>query len=175
MTIRSWADEARSPKYSHVERERRWRVDARRLPPLPAGHVAIKDRYIIGTRLRLRHMRDNETGLVAYKLAKKYEADDVTARPMVNAYLTVGEHAVFAELPAYVIRKRRYVIGAFSVDVFAGDLTGLVLAEIEQTTPEALAAISAPDWTVREVTQDARFQGGLLARMSATELAKLLD
>jgi CYTH domain-containing protein len=61
------------------------------------------------------------------------------------------------------------------VDVFSGDLTGLVLAEIEQTTPEALAAISAPDWTVGEVTQDARFQGGLLARMSATELAKLLD
>jgi CYTH domain-containing protein len=119
-------------------------------------------------------MRDSSTGLVAYKLAKKYAAAEPTARPMVNAYLSAEEHAVFASLPANLIRKRRYAVDQFSVDIFEGDLTGLVLAEIEQATSAALTVVGAPQWAVREVTHDARFQGGSLATLTPPDLAKLL-
>ena len=55
--MRTGTDEAERPKYAHVERERRWLVDAARWPVHNAvGHVLIEDLYIDGTVLRLRRM-----------------------------------------------------------------------------------------------------------------------
>jgi hypothetical protein len=45
-------------------------------------------------------MADSRDPAAAFKLAKKYDADDPTARPMVNAYLSQREFEVFAALPA---------------------------------------------------------------------------
>ncbi|OWK31886.1 hypothetical protein [Sphingomonas mucosissima] len=66
--MRTGADEARSPKYSHIERERRWLIDPARLPALPSAHLLIEDHYISGTRMRLRRMTDSASGQVALKL-----------------------------------------------------------------------------------------------------------
>lgn len=176
--MRTGADEAVAPKYSHVERERRFRVDPALLPPLPAGHVLIEDLYLSGTRFRLRRMTDSGSGEIACKLAKKYEADDPLARAMVNAYLTPEEHAVFAALPGRPIVKRRYPVMAegaeFGVDLFAGNLDGLVLAEIEAPDAAALAAIPIPSWTVREVSYDPLYQGGSLAALDRTGALALI-
>ena len=167
--MRTGADEAAEPKYSHVERERRFRVDPSLLPSLPPEHVLIEDAYLTGTRFRLRRMTDSASGEVALKLAKKYEADDPLARAMVNAYLTAEEYAVFARLPGRTIVKRRYPVAVegaeFGVDVFAGDLEGLVLAEIEAPDAATLAAVPVPAWALFEVSRDPRFQGGSLAML----------
>lgn len=165
--MRTGADEARSPKYSHVERERRFLVDPALLPPLSDRHVFIEDRYIVGTRCRLRRMTDSVSGEVALKLAKKYETDDPTARPTVSAYLDENEYAAFAALEAHVVVKRRHDLpdgeAVFSIDVFAGSLTGLTLAEIECDDAMALAGVPMPRWAIREVSLDPRYQGGALA------------
>lgn len=169
--MRTGADEARSPKYSHVERERRFLVDATRLPELPREHVLIEDRYLIGTRFRLRRMTDSATGTVALKLAKKYDSADVLARPMVNAYLSEAEYRTFAVLPARLVRKRRHAVDAdgwtFGVDVFEGALAGLVLAEIEAADAHILNAVRQPGWAVHDVSLDPRFQGGALAALDS--------
>lgn len=166
--IRSGTDEARSPKYARVERERRWLVDPALRPDLTAlTHVLIEDRYIRNTRLRLRRMEDMSSGAVSLKLTKKYAAADPCARPIVTAYLTPGEYDALATLDAHPLIKRRYKVEAsgleFSVDQFAGALDGLELAEIEWPDDTGLRSLATPIWAVSEVSDDPRFEGGALA------------
>jgi len=151
------------PKYALIERERRWLVQADRLPPLPAAHRLIEDRYIIGTRLRLRRIMHSDGGAVEHKLTRKCDSDDARARPIVTAYLDAAEHAVVAALPANAIRKRRHHVDGFSVDVFAGPLAGLVLAEHEAPDADTLSTLVLPAWLGADVTEIPSYQGGHLA------------
>lgn len=176
--MRGGDEEARSPKYAHIERERRFLVDRAARPDLAdLPFVEIEDRYLEDTRLRLRRMRDSATGVVVLKLTKKYECGDVRARPIVTAYLTEGEYQAFAALPAQRLLKRRYQVeaagGAFGIDIFQGALEGLELAEIECIDDASLRALIVPDWAI-EVSDDARFEGGYLSHLTAAEVAALL-
>jgi CYTH domain-containing protein len=159
-------DEVRRPKYACIERERRWLVDRPRRPDLPVEFVLIEDRYITGTRLRLRRMTDHASGRIVLKLTKKYDAVDPLARPIVTAYLSEDEFALLAQLPAAALSKHRYAVAAdglrFSIDRFNG-LVGLELAEIETADDSGLRAVPSPDWTIRDVSNDPRYQGGMLA------------
>jgi CYTH domain-containing protein len=168
--MRTGEDEARSPKYAHIERERRWLVDHALRPPLDGlPFTRIEDRYIDGTHLRLRRMTDSQNGAVALKLTKKYDAADPRARPIVTAYLTEAEYAVFAALPARPLAKSRYKMNEgkkeFSIDCFHGPLDGLELAEIEWPDDAGLRGLEAPSWAVREVSDDPAYQGGALASL----------
>ena len=69
--IRSGDDEARSPKYAHVERERRWLIDPSARPAAADNFVLIEDRYLTGTRIRLRRMTPSAGEGVSLKLTKK--------------------------------------------------------------------------------------------------------
>ena len=53
-----------SLKYARVERERRWLLAS--APELGSGPMDITDRYLVGTRLRLREV--TEGGSVVRKL-----------------------------------------------------------------------------------------------------------
>lgn len=160
--IRTAGDEAAVPKYAQVERERRWLVDPARRPDLTGcASLLIEDRYIIGTRFRLRRMTGDD--LVSLKLTKKYDAPDPLARPIVTAYLTGTEYDLVATLPAACLTKRRYKVDGFSVDVFEDALAGLELAEIEAADDAALRALPAPAWTIRDVSAEPGYQGAALA------------
>jgi hypothetical protein len=79
-------EEMGEPKYARLELERRWLVDTARRPALDGlGITVIEDRYIDGTRLRLRRMSRPDLGEVKWKLTKKYECADPSARPIVTA------------------------------------------------------------------------------------------
>jgi CYTH domain-containing protein len=165
------------PKYAQLENERRFLVDAARLPDLAGlAFRRIEDRYVIGTRLRLRSMTDSVSGVRALKFCKKYEGDDPVSGPVTNLYLSEAEHAVLAALPARVVAKRRYRLDhegrGFGVDVFEGELSGLVLCEAEAETRAAVLALVFPPWAGREVTADRFFTGGNLSGVSAAELAE---
>jgi CYTH domain-containing protein len=166
MAMRSAVDEAASPKYAHIERERRWLVNPTKRPDLADVYVLIEDRYIDGTRLRLRRMTASSTSKQVLKLTRKYEADDPLARPIVTAYLTDAEYAVFATLSAHALVKRRYHVAEdgveYSIDRFSGSLEGLELAEIECADDASLRALVPPLWAAREVSHDPQFQGGAL-------------
>lgn len=149
-------------KYAHVERERRWRVDPARRPAVdPAAATLIEDRYIAGTRLRLRRMTARD--VVALKLTKKYDVADPVARPIVTAYLDAAEYDVFAALPAAVLTKRRFAVEAFSLDLFDGALAGLSLVETEADDAATLAIVVPPAWAGDEVTFDPRYAGAVPA------------
>jgi CYTH domain-containing protein len=162
--IRGLDEELKALKYSHVERERRFLVDPSRRPDLSGlPHILIEDRYIDGTRMRLRRMTASDSGRVVLKLSKKYDVDDSSARPMVTTYLTQVEYDLLAALPAHPLTKRRHDLGTFSIDLFEGKCAGLELAESEQPDAAALAALIAPNWALAEVSDDPAYQGGNLA------------
>lgn len=165
--MRTAAHEAAEPKYAHLERERRWLVDAARLDmTVLADGIVIRDRYILGTRLRLREMicRDERV----WKLTRKYECADPLARPIVTAYLAEGEYEVLAGLPAVTLSKTRFKLDEggndFSVDRFDGPLQGLWLSEIELENGAVLTAIPDPAWTIVDVSNDPQYQGYTLAQ-----------
>lgn len=163
---RGLESELASPKYARAELERRWLVDPALRPAIDAlDFVLIEDRYLSGTRMRLRRMTRSD-GWSAYKLTKKYETERPEARPIVTTYLTEAEHALLANLPGRLLRKNRYYLPhaglVWSLDLFEGALVGLELAEVEVPDEAALAALVPPPWTVREVTHDVRYQCGSL-------------
>jgi hypothetical protein len=165
-------------KYAKVEREQRHLLDAvpKRAKVVPAR--VIHDRYLIGTRLRLRRLE--EPGLdPVLKLGQKIRlAGPVpTAVAHTTMYLDREEYEALAALPANELHKSRRVVSkhgsTFAVDEFHEKLEGLVLAEID-IGQQGPALPGLPIECVAEVTGDERFTGGRLAATGPGELSMLL-
>lgn len=153
-------------KYAHIERERRWLCDA--VPDSPVRQTQIiEDRYIDNSAMRLRVMRDPDSGETEYKLSKKGDLSP-ERRLITTIYLTRAEYDLLSALPGTKLEKTRFHLdwpgAALSVDAFAGPLTGLFLAEAEFETDEDLAAFPDPLFALRDVTADARYTGGRLIK-----------
>jgi len=164
------------PKYAIVERERRYFVTPDRCPDLsPLPFRQVRDLYIEGSRLRLRAVEASDGQSAVYKLCKKYDPLSPVSTPITNIYLTREEYDLFAALGGRAISKRRYTFthGArlFSIDVFEGELSGLILAETEAGETDA---VDQPHWIGHDVTSDPFFTGGELCRLSARALAARL-
>jgi CYTH domain-containing protein len=148
-------------KYARPELERRWLLDA--VPDDVVPKARIEDRYVDGTRLRVRRVALAD-GSVVWKFGQKVrvDEDDPSEVWLTNLYLDEAEYELLAALPGHDLVKERFDWPGTgcSVDVFAD---GLVLAEAERTDRAALDAVDAPPGAVREVTQDDRYSGGRLA------------
>ena len=168
-----------SLKYAHIERERRFLFQG----SIPSfSHVRslqIHDRYLLGTTLRLR--RVDEFGLpTIFKLGQKIRIDG--DQPSTNAHTTMyvskEEFDILAVLPCNTLEKVRRIekIGDvnLSIDVFGAQLLGLVLVEIDLGAGGTLPDVFPVD-LANEVTNDERFTGGALAKMTAKELTSILN
>jgi len=162
-------------RYAHLEREQRWAV--RGLPDGVESVSEITDRYVTGTRLRLR--RAAMDGDVVFKLAQKVrstEGDPEVVR-LTNIYVSADEYAVLAGLPASELRKSRWRSDwcdhTVAIDQFHDRLEGLVLAEVELGPDET--RLPSPIFATRDVTNDDRFSGGALATATDDEIARTLD
>lgn len=152
-------------RYAQIERERRFLMAA----PPTEGIVArreITDRYIRGTRLRLRCVRDLETGERRRKLTQKLPADQPGhVRGLITTmYLASAEYDLLAALPAAVLSKTRLTVPPLGIDVFDSPLRGLIIAEAEFGNDEEALAFRAPSESVAEVTDDPNLTGAALAR-----------
>lgn len=154
-------------KYAWVELERRWLC--RDVPwdrVLTTDHLT--DLYVTGTRLRLREAVPANGGPPMRRLGRKADVSSAI-RLLTSIYLSPEEFALLSSLPGRRLRKTRHTLAAvggaaqISVDVFEGPLKNLIMAEAEFEDMEALAAFAAPDFTICEVTDDARYTGGALA------------
>jgi CYTH domain-containing protein len=162
-------------KYARIERERRFLVHE--LPDdLPADYQRILDRYIPGTRLRLRRIESAAGETVALKLTQKYLAADPTGRDTIitNLYLSDAEYALLDILDGLPLHKRRYTYPyrgyRYAIDVFEEPLLGLILCEVEAESDEELTAAPAPPFAIREVTDDPFFTGGRLVSLTNAEI-----
>lgn len=168
-------------KYARIERERRYL-----LQDLPEGlsradaHVQITDNYITGTRLRLRKVRDPQTNKWTVKLTQKFAPDkeDLSRTIITNLYLTALETEMLAISDANEIRKNRYWFEfegrKFSVDMFLGDLFGLVLAEVSFETDEELRNFPKPPFAIADVTNKEMFTGGELSGLSFADIREAI-
>jgi adenylate cyclase len=161
-------------RYAHLEREQRWLLQA--APTELTAPVSIADRYLRGTRLRLRRIEND--GAVVYKLGQKVrtESDQPERNKLTTMYLSVEEYSILGRLDGHDIGKTRWRWAGpghtLAVDVFHGALTGLILAECELSDLEPRR--TPPPGAVVEVTDDDRFAGGTLARTTAEDIGRLL-
>jgi CYTH domain-containing protein/CHAD domain-containing protein len=145
-----------------VERERTFLVAD--LPDLPDTGTRIRQGYLaldgeVQVRVREREREGRTLTVKGGRGATRTEVE-----------LTIGADR-FEELWPLTagrrIDKTRYVLpveGADAeLDVFAGDLTGLVLVEVELDSDEAMAAFEPPAWFGREVTDDDAYSNASLA------------
>jgi CYTH domain-containing protein len=153
----------RRTRYSIDEIERRWLVDRDVLGPLHESvFVEITDRYLEGTRLRLRRMDDGKGGAI-FKLCRKYGKTSPLSEPMTNLYLTEAEYLLLSALDGREVRKRRYAMHGGSLDVYAGD-PAVVIFECEFATEAAAIAFVPPDFVGEELTGDGSRDGAAIAR-----------
>jgi CYTH domain-containing protein len=164
-------------KYARVERERRYV-----LQDLPEGltrvdpHVQITDNYITGTRLRLRKVRDPRTNKWTVKFTQKFapNPDDLSRTIITNTYLNALEAESLPMFNANEIRKNRYHFQfdgkEFAIDMFLGDLFGLVLAEVSFDSDEELDRFPPPPFALADVTNNELFSGGRLSQLAFADL-----
>ena len=164
-------------KYARIERERRYL-----LRDLPEGmsrsdpHVQITDNYITGSRLRLRKVRDPRTNKWTVKFTQKYAPDpnDLSRTIITNTYLNATEAEILSVFNTNEIRKNRYPFEfagrKFSVDMFLGDLFGLVLAEVSFETDEELDNFPTPPFALADVTNEPLFSGGRLCELTFSDI-----
>ena len=164
-------------KYARVERERRYLL--RELPrglKLSDPHAQITDNYLTGTRLRLRKVRTPETNEWKLKLTQKAcpAPPDFSRTLITNLYLSPYEYEVLSVFEGNEIRKNRYPFEhegrRYSVDVFLGDLRGLILAETDFDTDEELDSFPLPAFALLDVTREEVFTGARLVELTAEDL-----
>jgi CYTH domain-containing protein len=168
-------------KYARVEREKRFLL--RELPPglkLASEHLQITDNYITGTRLRLRKVRVPSTRTRTWKLTQKFAPapPDFSHTVITNLYLSQYEYEVLSVFEGNEIRKNRYPYEyegrRFAIDVFLGDLRGLILAETEFETDEEMSEFAVPPFAVTDVTNDEIFTGARLVDLSSEKIREEL-
>lgn len=143
-----------------------------------SSHLQIFDNYIENTRLRIRSVRSPETKEWTFILQQRFAVNEQLSRMKIaEIYLSEEEHRVFEPFEGREIRKNEraessevrknryfleYETKQMSVDLFLGDLWGLILAKAEFVTEEELLEFEAPPFSVLEVTNDPFFFGGNL-------------
>lgn len=164
-------------KYSKIERERRYL-----LQDLPEGlsradpHVQITDNYITGTRLRIRKVREPRTNKWTVKFTQKFAPNpqDFSRTVITNTYLNALEAESLSMFDTNEIRKNRYKFDyegkTFSIDMFLGDLFGLVLAEVNFDTDEELDSFPMPGFAIADVTNNVVFTGGSLCQVTFADI-----
>lgn len=164
-------------KYARIERERRYL-----LQDLPEGmsrtdpHVQITDNYITGTRLRIRKVRDPKTNKWIVKFTQKFAPTptDFSRTLITNIYLNALEAETLSVFEANEIRKNRYHYEwdgrEFSIDMFLGDLFGLVLAEVSFETDDELDSFPKPPFAIADVTNNELFTGGSLCHLTFEDI-----
>lgn len=148
-----------------MEIERKFLV--RELPPGldPSGSSQIEQGYLAigddGTEVRVRR-RDGSAVLTVKSgggRSRLEEEIEIDVERFGRLWpLTEGRR----------LEKTRHRIPAgdgltIELDVYAGELAGLMVAEVEFASEEAADAFEPPDWFGSEVTDDARFKNQRLA------------
>jgi CYTH domain-containing protein len=167
-------------KYTRIEYERRFLVSPQgdwRSAVQPYSKI-FEDKYLRNARLRLRIQTDTDTGRRLIKLTKKFESESPYFQRIGRILLSPGEYELLAALEGYPLRKTRHYHldggRVFSVDIFEGDLDGLILCETEAEGLEELMSIQPPAFGGQEVTEDPFFTGGNLCRTTRGELLRKL-
>lgn len=100
-------------------------------------------------------------------LEKKEDATAQVCREEEMSLTKEAYETLLSKVDGRLITKKRYLIPyesyTIELDVFAGELTGLVFAEVEFPDERLAAEFVAPAWFAEDVTFDDRFKNNRLA------------
>jgi len=152
------------PSRSLVERERKFLVDEPPLDAVAGNGVELRQGYLAGDGGRSIRVRN--AGPSGCTLT--FKAGTGAERTELEWPIEHREFdAAWPHTEGRRIEKTRHRIPhgdhVIELDVFGGSLDGLVMAEVEFTAAEALAAFEPPEWFGREVTDDGRYTNAALA------------
>lgn len=152
---------------------------------LPAGIETVtpkrlKDVYVpdiegVHPRLRIRRKGDK------FEITKKIpiSENDASAHTELTIPLDQQEFEALERTSNKLVEKDRYNISieghAAEVDVFTGDLEGLVVIDFEFDTEEQKSSFVAPDVCLADVTQEQFIAGGKLAGKNYADIQADLD
>ena len=151
-----------------MEIERKWLVDAARLPFDPGcfPHTGIRQTYVsFSPTIRLRSLDEGREYVLTVKGAS---TPDGLAREEHELPLTREQYEkLLLKAEGRTLEKVRYRIpdgdGVLELDIFSGELKGLVLLEREFSSKEEALSYRAPDWAGREVTAEKTYRNARLA------------
>jgi CYTH domain-containing protein len=157
------AEDSRGLSVSTQEVERKWLVteppnlDGIRGKEVIQGYLAVS---IDGTEVRVRKKADK------YFLTTK--SDGGLVRREIEVELTKEQYdALWQATAGRRLEKTRYeiaLVGAtIELDIYKGNLNGLIVAEVEFTSARDAEKFSPPGWFGREVTEDKRYKNKYLA------------
>jgi CYTH domain-containing protein len=168
-------------KYARVEYERRFLVSPHSnwRNFVESYSKTFEDKYLRQARLRLRILTDSDTGRRIIKLTKKFESASPYFQTISRILLSLSEYELLDGLEGDRLKKIRhyhdYRGWVFSVDVFEGELDGLILCEVEAGGFEELMLAEPPAYAKYEVTKDAFFTGGNLCRTVRADLLRKIN
>lgn len=120
-----------------------------------------------------------------YVITKKYpenstdELNGDSSRMVEHTIeLSLDEYETLNQLPGKRLKKRRfnYNINGYDaeVDVYLGDLSGLVVVDFEFDSDDSMNMFVKPDFVGSDVTQDDLIAGGMLCGKSYADIAAQL-
>ncbi len=154
-----------------MEIERKFLV--RKLPDLRSFKARAVEQGYLCTDPVVRVRRDNDDYYLTYK------SEGFKCRQEYNLPLTrkAYEH-LLPKIDGRLITKTRYMIPlpgsvckaspeglTCELDVFAGDLAPLTLAEVEFPDVETADAFTPPDWFGEDVTDSGKYQNSYLSQV----------
>ena len=126
------------------------------------------------------HLRIRKSG-EEYEITKKVqvEKDDASTQKEHTIPLTKEEYDVFSGLPGKRVEKRRYYYlhngKTVEFDIFLGDLSGLVLVDVEFGSNEEKAQFIMPDFCLVDITQEEFIAGGVLCGKTYEDISAQLQ
>lgn len=147
-----------------IEIERKFLVRREALPPLGPGQDIAQAYLGFAPVVRIRLAGEHAYLTVKGEgLRERREVETAIDRAAARALLEMRVRQT------KLIRKTRHGVThagrVWEVDVFRGELEGLILAEAELDSEEE--ALALPPWVDREVTEDPGYQNANLARHGA--------
>jgi len=130
------------------------------------SHSRLTQSYISRSPvIRLRKIEKDEA--VSYVLTVK--SGGLSVRQEFELPLQEAEYErLFQKVEGRVLQKLRYLIPledgyTAELDRFEGELSGLMLVEVEFPTVEAMNAFKAPEWFGEDVSESAKYHNSVLS------------
>lgn len=149
-----------------MEIERKFLPDLNALPFQPADYPSRKiEQGYLCTSPVVRIRRDNDSFFLTCKSKGLMVREEYNFPLTEEAY----EH-LKQKIDGRLIKKTRYVIPlenglSLELDIFGGDLSPLVIAEIEFPDEESANSYQAPRWLGEEVTMSALYHNSTLSEI----------
>ena len=142
------------------EIERKFKI--KEMPELSAYPFKSLEQGYLNTKPVVRVRKEDDTYYLTYKGKGFLEREEYNLPLNKESY----EHLI-AKADGKIIKKKRYLIPyknyTIELDVFEGELSPLVFAEVEFESKEDALAFVPPAWFGEDVTEDKNYSNAHLA------------